>query len=183
MDYSDILHALHEVSLFDLYRLRVGIDAMLEQPERLAPIKRQLQPGMDISYFSGKENRLVDAAVEEVRRSCLYVRNKADGKRWSVPLFAVNLNGVDTDIHPRQGQNQLERVQLKVGDPVGFYDRQQREQYGEIVQLNQKTASVLSHAGVRWRVAYSLLFKVMDGDGRRLPDLGLIEGEILAEEL
>ncbi|MBF0631031.1 MAG: hypothetical protein HQL89_08585 [Magnetococcales bacterium] len=38
MNYSEILHALQGASLFDLYRLRVGIDGMLDQPERLLPV-------------------------------------------------------------------------------------------------------------------------------------------------
>ncbi|MEO5369026.1 MAG: hypothetical protein H7833_03015 [Magnetococcus sp. DMHC-1] len=152
---------------------------MLDQPERLLLIKRQLRPGMEISYFSSKENKLVDAVVEDVRRTCLYVRNKADGKQWSVPLYSVNLGGVNTDIHLRQGQNGLDKNQLKVGDPVGFHDRENREQYGNVLHLNQKTASIMTRNGSRWRVAYSLLFKVMDGDGRQESEINLIEGTIL----
>ena len=179
MDYSEILHALHTASLFDLYRLRMGIDGMLDQSERLLPIKRQMRPGMAISYFSGRENRLVDAVVEEVQRTCVYARDKADGKRWSIPFYAINLAGVDTDIHPHHGQKRLDNNQLKVGESVGFHDREHRERYGTILQLNQKTASILTTEGTRWRVAYSLLFKVMDTEGRREADVGLIEGEMV----
>lgn len=75
MDYSEILHALQSASPFDLYRLRMGIDGMLDQPERMLPIKRQLRPGMTISYFSGRKNRLVDAVVEEVQRT------------WCIPFW------------------------------------------------------------------------------------------------
>ena len=179
MDYSEILHALQDASPFDLYRLRMGIDGMLDQPERMLPIKRQMRPGMSISYFSGRENRQVDALVEEVQRTCVYARDKADGKRWSIPYYAINLAGVDTDIHPQQGQKRLDKNQLKVGESVGFHDREHRERYGSILQLNQKTASILTTEGTRWRVAYSLLFKVMDTEGRWEADIGLIEGEML----
>ncbi|MBF0463435.1 MAG: hypothetical protein HQL87_18900 [Magnetococcales bacterium] len=152
---------------------------MLDQPERMLPIKRQLRSGMAISYFSGRENRLVDAVVEAVQRTCVYARDKADGKRWSIPFYAINLAGVDTDIHPQQGQKRLDKNQLKVGDTVGFLDREHHERYGTIQQLNQKTVSILTTEGARWRVAYSLLFKVMDAEGRREADVGLIEGEIV----
>lgn len=181
MDYSEILHALQNASLFDLYRLQIGISGMLNQPERLMPIKQRLHTGMTISYFSSKENKLVEAVVEDVGRTRLGVKDKADGKRWGIPLYAVNLDGVNTDIHPRQGHKRLDKNQLKVGESVGFHDRENRELYGKILQLNQKTASILTQQGARWRVAYSLLFKVMDVDGRWEPDVGLIEGEILEE--
>ncbi|MBF0148053.1 MAG: hypothetical protein HQL84_14680 [Magnetococcales bacterium] len=181
MNYSEILHALQGASLFDLYRLRVGIDGMLDQPERLLPVRRQLHPGMEISYFSGKDNKQVDAVVEGVHRVSVHVRDKADGKKWSVPLYAVNLSGANTDIHPRQGQTRLDKNLLKVGESVGFHDRHNRERYGKILQLNQKTASLLTNDGMRWRVAYGLLFKVMEAEGYQEPEIGLIEGEIIKE--
>lgn len=78
MDYSEILRTLQKASLFDLYRLRVGLDGLMDQPERILPIKRRLRPGMEIAYFSPRENKQVDAVVEEVRRTCLYVC----GTRW-----------------------------------------------------------------------------------------------------
>lgn len=179
MDYSAILHALQSATPFDLYRLRMGIDGMLDQPERLLPIRRQLRPGMEISYFSGRENRLVEAVVEEVHRMNVHVRDKAAGKRWSIPLYAVNLGQVNADLHPQHGQTRLERNQLQVGASIGFHDRDQRECYGTILQLNPKTATILTRSGERWRVAYALLFKVMEGSGRQEPEVGLIEGEIL----
>ncbi|MBF0423400.1 MAG: hypothetical protein HQL73_10450 [Magnetococcales bacterium] len=179
MNYSEILHSLQSASLFDLYRLRVGIDGMLNQPERLLPIKRRLHPGMEICYFSNKENKQVDAVVEEVHRVSVHARDKADGKRWSIPLYAINLGGANTDIHPRQGQTRLDKNLLKVGESVGFHDRDHRERYGKILQLNPKTVSLLTNDRMRWRVAYSLLFQVMDGEGHQEPGIGLIEGEIV----
>ncbi|MBF0341693.1 MAG: hypothetical protein HQL95_12140 [Magnetococcales bacterium] len=179
MDYSSILHELQNASLFDLYRLKVGIDGMLDQPERLAQIKQHLQPGMMISYFNGRKNRLADAEIMEVQRTNALVLDKTDGQRWTIPLYSVNLASVDTDVHPHQGQNRLDKNQLKVGDSIGYRDRQNREVYGTILQLNQKTATVLTSTGERWRVSYSLLFKIMDGEGRQEADAGLIEGEIL----
>lgn len=182
MDYSEILHALQGASLFDMYRLRVGINKMLEMPERILPVRQRLRPGMEISYFDESLNKLVDAVVVEIRRTRLTVANKADGKQWNLSFYTVNVDGLDTDIHPRNGSNRLDRNQLKVGDMVGFFDRDNREQYAHILQLNPKTASILTKAGSRWRVAYSLLFKVMDSTGRRESDPGLLEGEIVAED-
>jgi hypothetical protein len=46
---------------------------------------------------------------------------------------------------------------------VGFKDRQGLERFGQVVKLNPKTASVQVDA-MRWRVGYSLLVPVIDGD-------------------
>lgn len=177
MNYSEILQLLKNATLFDLYRLRVGIDGLLEQPERLTSIKRRLRPGMEIAYFSGRENKLMHAVIEQVHRTTVYARDKEDGKQWSIPICSINLENVDTDIHPTFGQKRLEKNQLQVGESIGFYDQKNQERYGTVVQLNQKTASILTKEGIRWRVGYGLLFKVMDGEGGKVADLGLIEGE------
>ncbi|MEO5352268.1 MAG: hypothetical protein H7835_03530 [Magnetococcus sp. XQGC-1] len=181
MDYSQLLHELQQATLFDLFRLNTGIGQMLDQPERIAAVKRQLRIGQEITYFDQGQNRLIPAVVEEIQRTRLLVRNKEDGKRWNIYFYMVNLAGVNTDIHPQRGQQRLDRNQLQVGEAIGFRDREHRERYGTILQLNQKTASILTTEGARWRVAYSLLYRVMDGDGQREADVGLIEGEILVE--
>lgn len=61
MDYTQLLHELQQASLFDLFRLKVGINTMLDQPERITWIKQRLQPGMEITYFEERENRLIPA--------------------------------------------------------------------------------------------------------------------------
>jgi hypothetical protein len=177
MDYTQLLNELEQASLFDLHRLQAGIEKMLDQPDKLAAIKRHLQPGMAITYFEERENRLIPATVEEIQRTNLVVRNTEDGRRWKIRLCMVNLDRVDTDIHSQQGQ--VDRNKLKVGDLVGFHDKNQQEQYGEVVRLNPKTVTILTKFGIKWRVTYSFLFKVMDGEGGEVEDAGLIEGEVL----
>ncbi|MBF0620942.1 MAG: hypothetical protein HQL54_03360 [Magnetococcales bacterium] len=177
MNYSQLLQELQKASLFDLYRLQAGIESMLDQPDRINAIKRRLRLGMRITYFNDQENRLIPAIVEEIHRTQLHVQNTEDGERWIIKFYKVNLDGVDTDIHSQPGN--VDRNQLKVGEMVGFHDRQQRERYGEIVRLNQKTVTLHTNHGEKWRVAYSLLFKVMEGESRGAGELGLIEGDII----
>ncbi|MBF0163706.1 MAG: hypothetical protein HQL97_13465 [Magnetococcales bacterium] len=179
MDYSSILQALQQASLFDLYRLRVGIDNMLDQPERLQTVRHQLRPGMTIAYFDSRRNGLTEAIVEEVQRTNVHVIDKEGGRKWRIPLYMINLAGAETDIHVRAASEKLDKNRLKVGEAIGYHDRQNREVYGTIVQLNQKSATVVTRTGERWRVSYGLLFKVMDGEGRQERDAGWIEGEIL----
>jgi hypothetical protein len=162
VDYTPILHALQSASLFDLYRLRVAIEKQLDSPERVEQVRAQLRLGMTIDYFDEAENRLIKAKVIELNRTRLVVENHADGNRWSIRFCSVNLDGVPVDIHPASAQQPLNRNLLKVGDQVGFRDRQNREKYGRVHDLNQKTVTILTSDGERWRVAYALLFKVLD---------------------
>ena len=65
---------------------------------------------------------------------------------------------------------------IKVGDTVGFQDRQNNDVYGEVIRLNQKTATIVTNSGAKWRVAYAYLNLIIDGE-QRFPNL--IEGEII----
>lgn len=165
MDYTQILEAMRTASLFDLFRLRAAIDQELDNPARIEKVRAQLRPGMTISYFNENENRLIKATIDELHRTRLLVVNIEDKKLWSIRFGSVNLEGVPVDLHPVSSQQPLDRTLLKVGELVGFRDKQNREMYGIVRDLNQKSAAIITNSGERWRVAYQLLFKVLDQAG------------------
>ena len=177
MDYSRILEELARASLFDLYRLQVAMGHHLDDPRRIQEIKRQLEPGQEITYFDDQANKLVKARVVRLKRTRLLVENRDDHQHWNVPFCSVNIEGVDTDIRSPANQQELEKSQLKIGDQVGFRDRQNNELYGQVVRLNRKTATLLVGDASKWRVAYSLLFPILDGE--RAVDRNLIEGQVV----
>ena len=120
---------------------------------------------MKISYFDEAQNRLIEARVRELHRTRLLVENQEDQKLWSIPFGAVNVDGVETDIRGVSPEQQpLSRSRLKVGDAVGFRDRQNQDKYGQVAALNQKTATILTGDNQRWRVAYQFLFPVIDSN-------------------
>jgi len=83
-----------------------------------------------------------------------------DQTRWSLPFGAVIVEGVETDLRTAVEPQGLERSRLKVGDRVGFRDRQNQDRYGQVMALNPKTATILTSD--QQRVAYQFLFPVID---------------------
>lgn len=165
MDYTFIIDELRSASLFDLFRLRAALSQQLEDPERIAQVRSRLRPGMPIRYFDEAQNRLIKATVRELHRTRLLVENQDDSKLWSIPFGAVNIDEVETDIRAvAPEQRALDRSQLKVGDAVGFRDRQNQDKYGRVVGLNQKTATILTSDNQKWRVAYQFLFPVIESN-------------------
>lgn len=164
MDYTFIIDALRIASLFDLYRLRAALSRQLEDPRRIDQVRNRLRPGMLVSYFDEAQNRLIEATVLELRRTRLLVENRHDQKLWSIPFGAVNLDGAETDIRAGAEQQALDRGRLKVGDAVGFRDRQNLDKYGRVMALNQKTATILTSDKQKWRVAYQFLFPVIENN-------------------
>ena len=164
MNYSAVLEALNSASLFDLYRLREAIQKQLEDPARLDAIKRQCRVGQRIAWFDSAENRLVEAEILALKQSRAAVRNLEDGKRWTIPLCFINLQGVAVDITPSHAG--VDRNTLKVGDLVGFQDKQGHERYGKVIKLNRRTAGI-AVGDAQWRVAYELLSAVIDGEAEQ----------------
>jgi hypothetical protein len=164
MDYTFIISELRSASLFDLFRLHAAINLQLEDPERIDQVRRRLRPGMKIRYFDEAQNRLVEAAILELRRTRLLVKNLGDGKPWLIPFYAVNIDEVETDLRSALGHNVLDRSSLKVGDQIGFRDRQNQDKYGQVIALNQKTATILTTDNQKWRVAYQFLFPVIESN-------------------
>ena len=159
MGCSEILRSLENASLFDIYRLRAALDVCFEQPDKVLSVKRQLRAGMEISYFSGRYNKMTDAVIAEVQRNCVYAIDKGTEKKWSVPFYAINLAHVNTNIHFSTNKTALDRNQLHVGENIGFIGKNDQEMYGIITQLNPKTASITARDGSRWRVDIVTFFK------------------------
>lgn len=164
MDYELIVSALQKASAFDLYRLQSAIGHLLDDPLRLNAIKRQLRPGMEITYFEPQENRLIPALVLEIRRTRVAIQELQTGKRWTVPLYMINIEGTDTDITPKK--NRVDRLTLKIGDQVGFTGKDGSELFGAVIKLNPKRAKIRTSQGV-WAVPYSMLFTIIDGEQTR----------------
>ncbi|MCP4410310.1 MAG: hypothetical protein GY807_21700 [Gammaproteobacteria bacterium] len=80
MNYSKILEELNNASLFELYRLEQAIRRSLEDPIRIRKIKDLQKVGQDIEYFEAEENRLIEAAIIELKRTRVLVKNRHDRK-------------------------------------------------------------------------------------------------------
>ncbi len=164
MNYSRIIDDLNSASLFDLFRLYVAINQQLDDPKRIDQVKSRLRPGMKIKFFSWDKNRLLEGIVIKLNRTQCEVRCHDDQLVWNVRYCSINLDEVETDILVSTASKGISRTQLRVGDLVGFCDRQNREKYGQVIALNQKTASILVNEREKWRVAYSFLFPIIEGD-------------------
>jgi len=162
MDYSRILNELNSASLFELYRLNASIHQQLKDPIKLDLIKDVLMVGQVIKYFEAAENRLIDAEILELKRTQVLVKNIHNGESWNIPYYFINIDDSNIDIHTESKQK-VDRNSLKVGDKVCFKDKKGNEVFGDVTKLNPKTAGI-SVGKVKWRVAYSFLSPIIDGE-------------------
>ncbi|HHY48873.1 MAG TPA: hypothetical protein GYA10_03915 [Alphaproteobacteria bacterium] len=162
MNYSQILAQLKTASAFDLFRLRAAIDRTLDEPGWMLAVQARLQPGQAIEYFDTQANTARSGQLLELRRKQALVLDSGTGQRWLIPYAAINLDGADVEIREKPHLG-LGRNEVAIGDRVGFVGRDQEERSGRVIRLNDKTVT-LDCAGQQWRVAYSLLHRVVDAD-------------------
>ena len=163
MDYTAILHALNQASLFDLHRLQAAIYQELVNPTRIDAIRARLKAGQTISYFDPQVNGLIEAVILKIQKTRCQVKNTQDQKNWSIPFYYINLDAVDTEIHPAPNAIGIPKAALQLGTRVGFKDRNNLERFGEVIRLNPKTATIKVSEQHTWLVNYQLLFRVIDG--------------------
>lgn len=161
MDYTHLLNELNKATSFDLYRLHVAIGNELENPKRILSIKQKLRIGMELSYFYHVENRLVKAKLLEMRQKNVVVLDHEKNKRFVIPYYMLNVDGLDVDIYEAKSTETLTANMLKVGDCVGF-NKDAESIVGIIRRINHKTVTLETNSGHQWRVAYSFLYRIYD---------------------
>ena len=174
LNYAQLLEALNQASTFDLFRLNAMIDRELESSERIDRIKAMLTIGQKLSYFDSDSNSLRDCEVLQLRPKRAVVLKFVDGRRWAIPYYMLNLEGVDVRIN-HETQQGLSRHSIAVGDLLGFKDKRGEEHFGHVLRLNTKSVTLRVAQG-QWRVAYSLLYRVLDGQAEQDKEL-LVDAE------
>lgn len=169
MNFSDVLKALNQASAFELFRMRAAINRVLDQPQWVDAVRGRLRVGQVVEYFDSQANAACQATIIELRRKQALVLDIATQTRWLISYASINLDGADVQIR-EQVRRGLGRNEVAVGEVLGFLDREQRERSGKVVRLNDKTVTLLC-GGLRWRVPYVLLHRVVDARA--------IEGEVL----
>ena len=163
MDYTELIKELERASLFDVYRLQAALGDMLEDPVRLADLRERLTPGQEVTYFDARENRQVRAKILTLKRTRVLVQELESGSRFTLPLYWINTENQEPALGSRGAGRGIARSELRVGDRVGFRDRNNVTRIGEVIRRNPKSATLLVDGRSQWRVSYSLLFDIIDG--------------------
>jgi len=161
VNYDLVLSELQQASSFELFRLQAAISTLLDEPSQLEAIKRQLQPGMKISYFHAQENRLIPAILLEVRKTRASIQDCNTGNRWDIPFYQLNLEESNTTLSPQR--QRVDRLSLRIDDRVGFKGKNSEEHFGTVIKLNPKRAKIKVSDTI-WSVPYSMLFSIIDGE-------------------
>jgi hypothetical protein len=156
-NWQQVLDELHLASDRELVRLRVAIDRLLLDPERIASIRRHLQVGQLIHYLSERQNRINSGRIVELMADRVLIQTTDHKLRW-LHYASIQFNAAaarDAIAHVPGGTS------FGVGDRVSFEGRDMVHHFGTVVRVNQKTATVQAGDG-QLRVPYPALRRVVD---------------------
>jgi len=162
VEYDQLVSFLKSASLFEIYRVANAIRNELENPIRISSAKTKFKEGDYIEYFDEKSNVLIRARVLKKQQKKVLVQNSCDLKQWLIPYHCIKVDSREFDFR-NSDQKGLHKNELSVGQWVGFNNKAGEVVVGRIQGLNQKTVSLITALGHRWRVAYQLLYTIIDG--------------------
>jgi hypothetical protein len=159
MDLNDLMNSLQRVADLDLLRLSGAIDHLLHSPSRILAVRQRLHVGQQVRFWDLHDNRLREGRITKFKPDQLMLLTENPPQYWWVSYAAIQLDPNQAPVTPPP--RQLGRSDFALGDSVGFEGRDLIQRLGNIVRLNQKTATV-SCDGQEWRVSYPLLRRVID---------------------
>ena len=163
VQYDQLVAFLNNASLFEIYRISHAIRNELENPQRIIRVKSKLREGDYIEYFDARTQVLIRARLLKKNQKSALVQNCCDMKQWQVPYHILKIDSREFDFRSPEKKG-LHKNELSVGRWVGFTNSRNGEAVvGRIQSLNQKTVSLITAQGGRWRVPYQMLYTIIDG--------------------
>ncbi|BCA97343.1 hypothetical protein TUM19329_37040 (plasmid) [Legionella antarctica] len=161
VDYDQLVAFLKNASLFEIYRLSVALSNELENPLRISALINKFKEGDVIEYFDATTQSFITARVLQKALKNAVVQRLDDGRQWKIPYHMLKIDSREFIFEKKE--RGLNKNSIKVGDYVGF-SREGEEIIGCVERLNQKTVTIVTSSQHRWRVAYQLLYEIIEGE-------------------
>jgi hypothetical protein len=159
MDLHDLMSSLQQASDLDLLRLSTAIDHLLYSAARILAVRQRLHLGQEVTFWNVRDNRMQHGRITKFKSDQLLILTDNPPQYWSAPYAAIQLDPSQSP--PTEPPRPLGRADFALGDTVSFEGRDLIQHLGNIVRMNQKTATV-SCDGHEWRVSFALLRHVVD---------------------
>lgn len=161
VNFENLTSFLNGASLHEIYRVSVALFNELQSPKRIMSVKNRIKVGQTVEFFDGETNITHKGII--VSKDIKYVSLKTNESLglWKIPYHMLVIDSRQFDFS-NNGKG-LNRNQIKVGELVGF-NKDGEEIIGKVERLNQKTVSLITKDNHKWRVAYSHLYSIIDGE-------------------
>ncbi|MGJ7488611.1 hypothetical protein ACSFA2_25340 [Variovorax sp. LT2P21] len=154
----------------ELYQLSWVIEQLMADPRRIVQARSQLHMGQLVKYWDWGTGKLREARIAAMKDRQVTLLDEQSKQRLSVLYAAVvpvdeqqaGTSPSPAPAAPLRPPPEIHHKQdFRVGQRVSFTDQSLKRHVGEIVRINQRTATVHCD-GRAWRVAFALLQNVTD---------------------
>jgi hypothetical protein len=160
-----LLDVLHQASSLDLYRLSGVIDRMLADPRRILAVRRDLHMGQVVRFLDWRDGRMRTGRIVAMKDTQVTLHEDATRTQWKLPYVAIEPPAPGTVTPPPPAPAEPPkptREDFRCGEKVAFEDRYLNTQVGVIMRINERTATIDTGDGTKWRVGFGLLRHVLD---------------------
>lgn len=174
VNFEDLTTFLNGASLHEIYRVSVALFNELQNPKRIKSVKNSIKVGQEVEFFDGETNITHKGTIVSKNIKYVSLTNNESFGLWKIPYHMLVIDSRQFDFSTKD--KRLDRNQIKVGCLVGF-NKDGQEIVGNVERLNQKTVSLITKDNHKWRVSYSLLYSVIDGEYQQGKKGFLIEAQ------
>jgi hypothetical protein len=159
LDLCSIMSTLENASDLELLQLRTAIGHMLENSKQIVAIRQRLHTGQPVEFWSLQDRRTYRGRIAQFKPDQLLIHR--DDNRFIWVEYAALIGEGLQSAPEAPSRPMLTREDFRVGDTVGFEGRDLLQHVGNIMRLNQKSATISCEEG-EWRVSYALLHHVVE---------------------
>jgi len=157
----------------ELYQLSWVIEQLMADPRRIVQARSQLHMGQLVQYWDWGTGKLREARIVAMKDRQATLIDELSKQRFSVlyaaivpaeeqPNGSTATSSSPASAAPLRPPPEINRKQdFQIGQRVSFPDQSLKRHVGQIVRLNQRTATVHCD-GRAWRVGFGLLQHVAD---------------------
>ena len=163
-----LIEALDRATSLELFQLSTVIERMLSDPRRIIAVRLNMHLGQTVRFLDWRDGVMRDGKVIAMKDTQVTLHEQGSRREWKLPYAAIEppeaCNRVETAASPEASRPQPKpgRNDFRCGDKVSFEDRYMHPMVGEVIRINQRTASVDTGDGRQWRVPFALLRHVLD---------------------
>ncbi|MBL8386423.1 MAG: hypothetical protein JNM90_25285 [Burkholderiales bacterium] len=155
-DWQQVIDALPQASDHELARLRLAIDEILLDPQRIAEIRARLAVGQTIDYLSERQNRTSHGRIVELMADRVLIQTAERKLRW---LHYASIQ-LDPPVSRRQPETPAP-PRFRIGERVSYEDRAMVHRFGTVKRINRISVTVQGDDGAV-RIPFTQLRRVVD---------------------
>jgi hypothetical protein len=158
-----VIELLNRASSLQLFELSAVIEKLLADPRRIIAVRAKMHLGQTVRFLDWRDAQMRTGKVVALKDTQVTLHEEGTRREWKLPYAAIEPpEGAVQATPPQPEPPRPTRNDFRCGEKVAFEDRYLQTQVGVITRINDRTATIDTGDGTKWRVGFALLRHVLD---------------------